>query len=232
MAHLNAYLLWEKYAATYFSEANSILEIGPSAYPSFYEINTKRTNGYTIFKTIDLNLDYISNAPTNPNFIKANDPYHYPFPNHEFDIVFSDQVLAHVDRFWEWYIELARIVKPGGYVITINSYSYPLCPSPKDSWRVSSDGMKILNDYAGLKTIISITESLELEKFGIPKKSGFYYPGPSFVDPYNTGDIKLKTINRIKTSWNKFIFNIPILRALLMAPVNCAFDSITIAQKI
>lgn len=231
MAHLNARLLWEKYARTHFNNAQSILEIGPAGYPTYYEKAMKAVAREFKYHTLDIRTDFLSGAEASPAFIVSDDPYHYPIQDATYDIVFSDQVLAHVEKFWEWYTELARMVKPGGYIVTINSYSYPSCPSPIDAWRVSSDGMKILDKANGLETILSVTESQELIHFGVPNRVGCHVQGASFSDPFGSGDRKLLLINKMKNAWNRLICRIPVLRSFLLNPVNVAVDTITISRK-
>jgi SAM-dependent methyltransferase len=228
---LNSHLIWHKYAEKYFQEAKSILEIGPEGYPTYFENELKKNAINNNYVVLDIATVFISGAENNPHFILAADSLKYPLSDNSFDVVFSDQVLAHVEYFWEWYGELARITKPGGYIITINSYSYPSCPSPIDAWRVHSDGMKALNRFYGLDTIVSTTESIEMEKYNIPKRPGYYFPGASIYKPFGGASNKNIKINTIKMRWNKIVGSIPKLRALLLNPVQVAFDTITIARK-
>ena len=231
MGHLNSHLIWHKHAELYFTADKEILEIGPAGYPTYYENELIKNKISSKYKVLDLSYEFISGAENNPYFILSTDPLKYPIEDNSFDVVFSDQVLAHVDYFWVWYGELMRITKPGGYIITINSYSYPRCPSPIDAWRVHSDGMKLLNQFYGLETISSVTESLELEKFNISQKTGYYYPGASISKPFGGFlNINLR-INLIKNSWNQMIGRIPKLRSVLLNPVQVSFDTITIARK-
>lgn len=231
MAHLNARLLWKKYAAQYFSEGKMILEIGPAGFPSFYQgiVNTDNVN--VIYHSLDVQTDFISGAEKSECFILSEDPYNYPVEDNCYDIVFSDQVLAHVPFFWDWYKELVRITKPGGYIITICSQSYPSCPSPIDAWRVSSDGLEALNRYYKLETMVSSTESLEMELYKIRNATGHFFAGASIIKPYNESNNKVWQINKLKRVWNNIVGKIPILRAFMLNPVQLAFDTINIAQK-
>jgi SAM-dependent methyltransferase len=231
MGHLNSRLLWHKYAEKYFKDGLRILEIGPAGHPSYYEKCLNERGVSLDYNVLDVRFDFISGAEKNPRFIFAENPFRYPLEDNSFDIVFSDQVLAHVEYFWKWYEELYRITKPGGCIITINSYSYPSCPSPIDAWRIHSDGMKLLNKSLKLTTLISSTESAELDHYKIPDKPGYYFPGASMSDPFNTNSKKNLQINLMKRTWNNLIGRIPVLRALLLNPVQVAFDTITIAQK-
>jgi hypothetical protein len=232
MGHLNSRLLWHKYAEKYFQKAKSIIEIGPDGYPTYYEKELKKNQHNYTYAVLDIRKDFISGAENNPDFILSTDPLKYPVEDNSFEIVFSDQVLAHVEYFWLWYGELLRITKPGGYIITINAYSYPLCPSPIDAWRVHSDGMKALNKYYGLETVLCVTESAELEKYNIPHKTGYYFPGPSITSPYGGPSKKNLHINMAKKYWNRVVGRIPRIRAFLLNPVHASFDTVTIARKV
>lgn len=231
MGHLNSHLIWHKYAERYFETGKKVLEIGPAGFPTYFEKHLTQKGIHTDYHVLDLASDFISGAEHNPKFILATDPLNYPFSDNSFDIVFSDQVLAHVEFFWQWYGELKRITKPGGLIITINSYSYPSCPSPIDAWRVHSDGMKALNKFYELRTLESITSSEEMEYFGISKQPGSYFAGASFENPYGPDDNKNRRINSFKKGWNQIVGRIPKLRSFLMNPVQVAFDTITIARK-
>ncbi len=231
MGHLNSNLLWHKYAEEYFLPGTSIVEIGPAGYPTYYEKKLRAKNIDLDYKVLDVSTDYISGAEANPNFILSCDPMHYAVEDDAFDIVFSDQVMAHVGLFWIWYQELIRITKPGGYIITICSKSYAQCPSPIDAWRIHSDGMQSLNDHYKLQTIHCSTESAEMEHFKVPKKTGYYYAGSSFIKPHGEDHNKVFTLNMLKNRWNKMIGSLPGIRAALLSPVQVAFDTISIAQK-
>lgn len=231
MGSLNSHLIWHKYAEKYFQDAKLILEIGPAGYPTYFEKELLKKSSDHKYVALDIGKSFISGAENNPNFILSPDPLKYPVEDDSFDVVFSDQVLAHVDYFWLWYGELMRITKPGGYIITINSYSYPSCPSPIDAWRVHSDGMKSLNRFYGLETILSVTESVELEKYNIPQKTGYYFPGASITRPFGGHSNKNLQINMIKRSWNRVVGKIPKVRSILLNPVQVSFDTITIARK-
>ena len=231
MGHLNSRLIWHKYAERYFKEGLKILEIGPQGNPTYYEQALRQKLQDPDYSVLDISTDFISGGEQHPKFILAKEAEPYPIADNSFDIVFSDQVLAHVEFFWQWYGELQRITKPGGLIITINSYSYPSCPSPIDAWRVHSDGMKALNKFYGLETVESITSSEEMEYFGVSKQPGSYFAGASFENPYGPDDNKNRRINNFKKSWNKIVGRIPKLRPFLMNPVQVAFDTITIARK-
>jgi len=88
-----------------------------------------------------------------------------------------------------------------------------------------------LNNYYNLKTIVCKTESLEMEKYNIPKKVGHYYPGASVKNPFSSSSTKNLFLINSKKYWNSFIGKIPKIRSLLLNPINVAFDTITVAEK-
>jgi hypothetical protein len=91
--------------------------------------------------------------------------------------------------------------------------------------------MKVLNKFYGLDTIVSTTESVEMEKYKVPQKPGHYFPGASIYKPFGGASNKNIKINTIKMCWNKMVGRIPKPRAYLLNPVQVAFDTITIARK-
>lgn len=85
--------------------------------------------------------------------VLAEDPYHWPFADGEFDFVLSGQCLEHVHRPWEWIKEVYRVLKPGGrfYVVAPWRWHIHLCTD--DCWRILPDGIQALFDYAGFRAL-------------------------------------------------------------------------------
>lgn len=196
--HLNSKLLFKKYAKKYFVEGIRVLEIGPDGFPSTFENIIYDSS--IIWDTLDI---YENNNLT----YSSAEPYSFPIPSNYYDIVFSAQVLEHVEKIWVWIKELARVCKKGGLVITINPVSWPYHEAPVDCWRVFPDGMKALLDEAGLKVIFSIFESLEFPNFRR------YIPGASLY--------QRKTLLRISY----------LILGRFGFPVERSYDTITIGRK-
>jgi len=78
------------------------------------------------------------------------EPYAYPFDDAVFDLVISGQTIEHVACLTRWARELARVCHPGGLVIVVGPWSWPIHGHPKsypelcDYWRVLPDGLRRL----------------------------------------------------------------------------------------
>jgi SAM-dependent methyltransferase len=137
----------------------------------------------------------------------AMSEYSFPTADNSYDIVLSGQVIEHVRKIWVWMKEVARVCKIGGNVITIIPASWPYHEAPIDCWRAYPEGMKALYEDASLRTIHSSCEALEIDA---SKK----LPGRS-----------AEWQGRRSRLANKLFSKIGL-------PVECAFDTITIGEKI
>lgn len=59
--------------------------------------------------------------------IRNYDGVHLPFDDDQFDVVFSSNVLEHVERLQDLLREMRRVVKPGGYLVHV---------IPSATWRL------------------------------------------------------------------------------------------------
>ena len=62
----------------------------------------------------------------------------------------SGQAFEHVDFFWASFLEIARVIKPGGLVFLIAPSRGPEHRYPVDCWRFYPDGYRALSRWAGL----------------------------------------------------------------------------------
>jgi SAM-dependent methyltransferase len=88
--------------------------------------------------------------------------YDWPeVPSASFDVVVSSQTLEHVPKPWRWLPELARIVRPGGfvYVCTPNTLCYHAYPV--DCWRAWPDGLSALAEDAGLRVFRCVAVGMD-----------------------------------------------------------------------
>lgn len=152
--HTNSKLLFEKHVKPILNDGMRILEIGPDSFPS----TLQRLSGNLKVACWDT-LDIYGN----PNLTyQSSQEYEFKIQSDSYDVVLSAQVIEHVKKPWMWFPELARVTKPGGLVITIAPISYPFHEAPVDCWRIYPDGMKALFEEAGLISIFSCWESLEI----------------------------------------------------------------------
>jgi len=161
--HQNSLLLFNKYAPTYFAKARTVLEIG-ARIPSGYLQALNRPD--LEWKYMDIEEQGLSaenlnmQRSTKVDYVVVEENK-FPVPDDSFDVVFSAQVLEHVREPWVWYKEIARIIRPGGYVVTISPISWPYHEAPIDCWRIFPDGMAALYKQAGLEQIFAKRECLE-----------------------------------------------------------------------
>ena len=234
--HLNTELLFKKFALSYFKDGMKVLEIGGIEVTNF----CKAVNNNSItWHTLDINLS--NNEPSfENNHIISNKEYTYPLEDNSYDIILSGNVIEHVKKIWIWTKELHRIVKKGGYVITVNPVSWPYHEAPVDCWRIYPEGAKALFEDAGFSILHSSFESLELDYFKFPDKylqmPGFTVGDSSLANftlnniSLNSEDYRLSRTAKVKIFYNKILMKVPIIRRM-MIPVKISYDTITIAQK-
>ena len=91
---------------------------------------------------------------TGPNVdIVLGDPNKWPLRSGSFDVVITGQALEHMDRPWEAFLEIARVLKPGGLLCAIVPSAGPEHRHPVDCWRIMPDGMRSLAGHAGLEVL-------------------------------------------------------------------------------
>jgi hypothetical protein len=152
--------------------------------------------------TLDLYQDYQDSRLT----YRAPSEYSFPIADHFYDVVVSGQVIENVRKIWLWIKEVSRVCKIGGKVITINPVSWPYHEAPVDCWRIYPEGMKALCEEASLRVLHSSFESLEV--------TGLKRPGVSSQQQ----TLRWRLANRAF--------------GVMGLPVECSFDTITIAEKI
>lgn len=199
--HENTLLLFKKYAQAYFQPHMRVLEVGPDGPPS----TLQRTVG-------DVSIRWeTAGFEQNPPVTYVGTEYSYPIDADTADIVVAANVMEHVRKPWVWIRELARICKPGGYVITINPVSWPYHEYPIDCWRAYPEGMKGLYDDANLRVTLSRCESLEDEHLRR------HIPGRTLKNIYDHDGWKTRALTKAME--------------LLRLPVERPYDTVTVGQK-
>lgn len=221
--HLNSSLLFKKYALGFLNNNSRILEVGPAGNPSAYKRLADNPN--LIWHTIDFSESVFIEGANNALTYQITDPYRYPVESDSYDVVLSGQVIEHIEDVWKWVIELKRIVKPGGYIITINPVSWPYHEAPIDCWRIFPMGIKNIAERSDLEIVLNTFESLEesiiKEKF--PAQNCL--PGRSFN--YVNSERKIKFI----INWNRLINFSSFLRNYFHIPLEVSYDTISVLRK-
>ena len=159
--HHNSELLFRKYLGQLFDKSTSVLEIGahiPS--PFLAMVADMGFKVPEIWQYADIVSSRSERYAQSIDFWMDN-PYEVPVAANSFDIVFSAQVLEHVRMPWIWFRELARVVSPGGMLITISPVSWPYHEAPVDCWRAHPEGMRALCEWAHVEPILIRAECLE-----------------------------------------------------------------------
>lgn len=81
------------------------------------------------------------------------DPYALPFEDSSIDIAVSGQAFEHYEFFWLAFAEMARVVKPEGYIFLIAPSAGPVHRFPADCYRFYPDAYPALAKYAKCKLI-------------------------------------------------------------------------------
>jgi ubiquinone/menaquinone biosynthesis C-methylase UbiE len=86
-----------------------------------------------------------------------------PFSEGEFDVIFTNKVTHHIPNWQDAIAEIARVLKPGGYLI----YSDFVLPRP-----VAALGQSIAGNRAGFPTRAALNELAEGNDLSVVDASG------------------------------------------------------------
>lgn len=77
-------------------------------------------------------------------------PYRLPVKSRTQDVVITGQVFEHIPFFWASLLEVARVLRPGGYLfLTVPSRGH--VHSHYDCWRYYPDSMRAMAAFAALE---------------------------------------------------------------------------------
>lgn len=99
--------------------------------------------------------DYIGvDLAAGPNVdIVLDSPYKLPLPSHSADLIVSGQAFEHIEYFWLTWLEMARVLKPGGLIFLLAPSRGYEHRHPQDCWRFYPDGFNALANYAGMRLL-------------------------------------------------------------------------------
>ncbi|ABM56417.1 class I SAM-dependent methyltransferase [Verminephrobacter eiseniae] len=80
-------------------------------------------------------------------------PYRLPFASHSVDVIVSGQAFEHVQFFWLTWLEMVRVLKPGGHILLLAPSRGPEHRYPQDCWRFYPDAYRALAAYGDLELL-------------------------------------------------------------------------------
>lgn len=80
-------------------------------------------------------------------------PYRLPLASHSVDVIVSGQAFEHIEFFWLTWLEMARVLKPGGLIFLVAPSRGPEHRYPQDCWRFYPDAYRALAAYATLRLL-------------------------------------------------------------------------------
>lgn len=80
-------------------------------------------------------------------------PYRLPFASHGVDVIVSGQAFEHVQFFWLTWLEMVRVLKPGGLILLLAPSRGPEHRYPQDCWRFYPDGYRALAAWGDLELL-------------------------------------------------------------------------------
>ena len=129
--HSSAMKLGKRFFETYLTADREI---------SVADIGAQNVNG-SLRDVAPPNVRYtgVDFVPGRGVDVILEDPYHLPFDDNTFDAVVCSSVFEHSQFFWELFLEIIRILKPGGLCylnVPSNGYFHQY---PSDNWRFYPD---------------------------------------------------------------------------------------------
>lgn len=76
--------------------------------------------------------------------VVLDSPYRLPMASGSVDVIVSGQAFEHVEHFWMTWLEMQRVLRPGGLIFLIAPSRGPEHRYPQDCWRFYPDGYRAL----------------------------------------------------------------------------------------
>lgn len=80
-------------------------------------------------------------------------PYRIPVATGSVDLVISGQAFEHVKFFWQTWLEMLRVARPGALLFLIAPSRGPEHKYPQDCWRFYPDGFRALAELGGCEML-------------------------------------------------------------------------------
>lgn len=116
----------------------SIVEIGAQDINGSLRALAPRGSHYT-------GIDFVAGPGVD---LVLTDPYILPLPNESVDLVLSSSCFEHVGMFWLTFLEILRVLKPGGLFYLNAPSNGDFHRYPVDCWRFYPDSGRALIEWA------------------------------------------------------------------------------------
>ena len=123
---------------------------------TIYDLGSMDVNGSyrPIFENPNWRYIGIDMAP-GPNVdVVLGNPYRWrEIAGRSADVLISGQAFEHIEYFWITMLEVARVLKPGGFCCIIAPSGGPEHRYPVDCWRFYRDGAAAMAKFARIKVL-------------------------------------------------------------------------------
>ena len=149
----NMRTLFDKYVSDEFVRNEcKILDFG----------GTNIKGGGTYYELVDSNKKikyYGVDLQAGPGVsIVLDDPYKVPLEDNYADVVISGQMFEHCEFFWLSFLEMVRVVRPGGYIFLIAPMTGKVHRYPVDCWRFYPDAYAALAKWGKVELVDAWTD--------------------------------------------------------------------------
>jgi SAM-dependent methyltransferase len=174
--------------------------------PKIVDLGSLDING-SIKNEINFDCEYIGIdlAPGNNVQIVLKDPYNFPFEDNSVDAITSISTFEHVDFFWESFLEILRVLKPGGLFFLNAPYNGHFHRHDRDNWRFYPDAGNTLSKWGQIKGYknVLLLESFVSDYSGKEGQNDFV--GVFIKDKNHKNNFKDRIIDDFKDFRNGFV---------------------------
>jgi SAM-dependent methyltransferase len=138
-------------------------------------------------------------------------PYKIPLRANSVDVVISGQVFEHIPFFWASFLELARILRPGGLIfLTVPSRGHT--HDVYDCWRIYPDGLRAVAAMSRLELLEGrtdfppTTDGRRFDYGGIDRTNAYWGDTVGvFRKPKHYPDLEVRLFRTVAVWWGNRI---------------------------
>ncbi len=138
-----------------FNRYGPTIEVGKRTQAEVLDVGGADVNGSyrSIFPADRFRYRTADLAGSDSVDIVLTDPYSLPLDDQSIDIVVSGQAFEHIEFFWQTFVEMARVLKPDGFIFLIVPSAGPEHRYPVDCYRFYPDAFAALAKFSGCELI-------------------------------------------------------------------------------